>query len=65
MNRQYSQAYVNPGPWYKERNAKIYDQARTMTRQQIADYWKLDTVTIRYILNSEMKRRSDNPLIPA
>jgi len=52
-------SYVNPGPWYRQRNAKIYDQAQTMSRREIADYWKLGTVTIKNILNAEIARRNE------
>ena len=50
-------AYVNPGPWYRQRNEKIYIQAQTMTRDEIAEYWRVDPDTIKNILTAEMKRR--------
>jgi len=50
-------AYVNPTPWYRDRNAKIYLQAQTMTVREIADYWRLCTKTITEILTAEIRRR--------
>ena len=63
--RRYARAYAKVNPGYRQRNAKIYDQARTMSRQEIAEYWRLDAHTVKDILKAEIKRRSDNPTIPA
>ena len=57
--RGYARAHVHPGPWYRQRNEKIYTQAQTMTRNEIAEYWRLDPDTIKNILDAEMKRQNE------
>ena len=57
--RRYARAYAKPNPGYRQRNAKIYLQAQTMTRNEIAEYWRLDPDTIKNILDAEMKRRGE------
>jgi Mor family transcriptional regulator len=53
MTRKY-----NPSGWYRTRNEKIYAQAEFMGVRWIADYWKLTTEHVRYILNRETKKRA-------
>lgn len=54
--RPYSAKQVG---WFRERNEKILYQSRTMSHEEIADYWLLEPNTVRKIIEAEIRKSYD------
>ena len=49
----------NPHGWYKMRNEKIVEQAKTLRARSIAEYWHIEASYVRQILKAEDERRAN------